>query len=248
MRVSVFSAKGVKTEKKLDLPEDIFGVKPRPAVLRQYIHVYQKTQRSGTLATKTRGDVSGGGRKPWAQKGTGRARQGSVRSPIWVGGGVAHGPHPRDFAAILPKKMKDLTLRLALSAKAAAGQVYVVVDPVFKAPKTSQARELLAKIKVSRPLVVLAGRDVNVQRSFRNLAEAATVEVANLNPYAVLKAGDLVLFRGSIDNLKKRLGKEKKAEKKEVKPVDNRAPARLLGSRREPSKKVSGRKPAKKKR
>lgn len=213
MRVNVFSAKGVKTESKLELPEKIFEVKPNPSALRQYIHVYQKTQRAGTVATKTRGEVSGGGRKPWAQKGTGRARHGSVRSPIWVGGGATFGPQPREFKASLPKQMKDLALRLALSAKAAAGGIYVIEDPVFKEPKTSQARDILAKLKASKPLVVFSRENANIHRSFRNLAEVATSEVGNLNPYAVLKAKEVVFFKESIGKLKERLNKE------EIRPV-----------------------------
>lgn len=209
MRASVFSAKGAKTESKLELPEKIFEVRPNPTVLRQYIHVYEKIQRAGNVATKTRGKVSGGGRKPWAQKGTGRARQGSVRSPIWVGGGVTFGPQPRTFAAALPEKVRDLALRSALSAKAAAGGIYVIEDPVFKEPKTSQARELLAKLKAAKPLVVFSGEDANISRAFRNLAGVATVEVRNLNPYAVIKAREVVFFKESIGKLKERLGSEK---------------------------------------
>ena len=221
MRVNVFSAKGIKTEKKIELPEDIFGVKPNPTVLRQYIHVYRNIQRAGTVATKTRGDVSGGGRKPWAQKGTGRARHGSVRSPIWVGGGVTFGPQPRTFEALLTKKVKDLALRSALSAKAAAERVWVIVDPVFKEPKTAVAQQLLAKLKTRKALVVVPERNANVFRSFRNLADATVDLVGNLNPYEVLNSGDLVFFQNSIGKLRERLTKERKTAKvvKAVKSV-----------------------------
>ena len=221
MRVSVYSAKGIKTEKKIELPEDIFGVKPNPTVLRQYIHVYRNIQRAGTVATKTRGEVSGGGRTPWAQKGTGRARHGSVRSPIWVGGGITLGPKPRTFEALLTKKVKDLALRSALSAKAAAGRVWVIVGPVFKEPKTAVAQQLLEKLKTRKALVIVPKMDANVFRSFRNLADA-TVELAgNLNPYEVLNSGDLVFFQESIGKLKERLTKERKTARvvKAVKSV-----------------------------
>ncbi|MEX0587462.1 MAG: 50S ribosomal protein L4 [Patescibacteria group bacterium] len=238
MRVNIFSAKGVKTESKLELPEKIFEVKPHATVLRQYIHVYQKIQRAGTVATKTRGQVSGGGRKPWAQKGTGRARHGSVRSPIWVGGGKTFGPQPRTFEAALPKKVKDLALRSALSAKAAAGLVYVVADPVFKEPKTSQARELLAKLKTTQPLVVLSEKADNIRLSFRNLVGVETIEVADLNPYAVLAAKEVVFFKEGLGKLKDRLIKE---EVKAVKTVKaKRAVSRkpkAVSRKREESKK-----------
>ena len=233
MRVNVFSAKGIKTEKKIELPEDIFGVKPNPTVLRQYIHVYRNIQRAGTVSTKTRGEVSGGGRKPWAQKGTGRARHGSVRSPIWVGGGITFGPQPRTFEALLTKKVKDLALRSALSAKAAAGRVWVIVGPVFKEPKTAVAQQLLEKLKTRKALVIVPKMDANVFRSFRNLADA-TVELAgNLNPYEVLNSGDLVFFQESIGKLKERLTKERKTARvvKAVKSV--KAVKKVISPKRE---------------
>src|SRR3989304_5892931 len=110
MRVIVYSAKGIKTEKKMELPEDIFGVKPNATVLRQYIHVYRNIQRAGTVATKTRGEVSGGGRKPWVEKGTGRARHGPGRHPVWDGGALNVVPRPPILVAQQSKKVKDLAL------------------------------------------------------------------------------------------------------------------------------------------
>src|SRR3990172_10172217 len=221
MRVNVFSAKGIKTEKKIELPEDIFGVKPNSTVLRQYIHVYRNIQRAGTVAARMGGKVSGGGRKPWAQKGTGRARHGSVRSPIWVGGGITFGPQPRTFEAILTKKVKDLALRSALSAKAAAGKVWVIVGPVFKEPKTAVAQQLLEKLKTRKALVIVPKMNTNVFRSFRNLADATVELVGNLNPYEVLNSGDLVFFQESIGKLKERLTEKRKTVKvvKAIKPV-----------------------------
>src|SRR4030043_522429 len=118
MRGSVYSEKGTKTASTAELPKDVFEVKPNEAALRQYVHIYQINQRQGTVATKTRGDVSGGGRKPWAQKGTGRARQGSTRSAQWVGGGKVHTPKPRKYTKLMPRKMRHAALRSALSVKA----------------------------------------------------------------------------------------------------------------------------------
>ena len=108
MKVDLYSAAGRKLEGKVDLPKEIFEITPNKTALRQYLHVYTVNQRSGTLSAKRRGEVSGGGKKPWRQKGTGRARHGSIRSPIWVGGGVAHGPRPRRFFLSVPKKVSRL--------------------------------------------------------------------------------------------------------------------------------------------
>ncbi len=166
MRVSVYSEKGTKTASTAELPKDVFEVKPNEAALRQYVHIYQINQRQGTVATKTRGDVSGGGRKPWAQKGTGRARQGSTRSPIWVGGGATHGPQPHGFSAAFPEKIRNLALRSALSEKAAGGKVFVVGEFAPKEPKTALAAQLLRKLGAKKPLVVTSEKDETVNRSF----------------------------------------------------------------------------------
>lgn len=206
MRVSVYSEKGVKTKSTMELPEEIFGVKPNDAVLRQYVHVYRINQRQGTVSTKTRGEVSGGGKKPWAQKGTGRARHGSIRSPIWVGGGVTHGPRPHKFAADFPKKMRSLALRLALSEKASEGLVLVVEEFSPKIPKTKPARELLQKLGARRPLVVFPSPGDTARRAFRNLERVGLADASALNPYEVLKAREMILFRKSVEQIKERLG------------------------------------------
>lgn len=209
MRVNVYSEKGIKTASTVELPKEIFAVEPNEAVLRQYLHVYRLNQRQGTVSTKTRGEVRGGGRKPWAQKGTGRARQGSIRSPIWVGGGVAHGPKPHDFEADLPKKMRALALSSALTLKAAAKQVFVLKDFAPKVPKTAQGAALLKRLGLKKTLVVLPGTNESAQRSFRNIKGVRIKIAGALNAYEVVDAGDLLLLKESVDKLKERLGKEK---------------------------------------
>src|SRR3954452_2976843 len=127
----------------VDLPDDLFGIEPNVAVMHQVVTAQLAAKRSGTHSTKTRAEVRGGGAKPWRQKGTGRARQGSIRSPHWRGGGVAHGPKPRDYSQRTPKKMVRLALKSALSDRAAEGKVVVIDDWGIDEPKTKRAVELL---------------------------------------------------------------------------------------------------------
>ena len=180
-----------------DLPEAIFGIQPNVPVMHQVVTAQLAAARSGTHSTKSRAEVSGGGAKPWRQKGTGRARQGSTRAPHWRGGGVAHGPQPRSYRQRTPKKMVWLALRSALSDRAASGMVTVVDDWGFAAPKTKDAVAALKAIGVAdteKVLVVLARDDETGWKSFRNLSETVdTVSVEELNTYDVLIA-DRVIF------------------------------------------------------
>ena len=180
-----------------DLPEGIFGIQPNVPVMHQVVTAQLAAARSGTHATKSRAEVSGGGAKPWRQKGTGRARQGSIRSPQWRGGGVAHGPKPRDYRQRTPKKMVWLALRSALSDRAAENMVTVVDEWGFAAPKTKDAVAALKAVGVAdgeRVLLVLARDDEVAWKSFRNLGErVGMVAVEELNTYDVL-VSDRVLF------------------------------------------------------
>ena len=180
-----------------DLPEAIFGIQPNVPVMHQVVTAQLAAARSGTHATKSRAEVSGGGAKPWRQKGTGRARQGSSRAPHWRGGGVAHGPQPRSYRQRTPKKMVWLALRSALSDRAGSGMVTVIDDWGFAAPKTKDAVAALKAIGVSadeRVLVVLGRDDDNALKSFRNLADTVDwVFVEELNTYDVL-VSDRVIF------------------------------------------------------
>jgi large subunit ribosomal protein L4 len=181
-----------KGEIKLDA--EVFGIEPNLAVLHQVITAQLAAKRSGTSSTKTRAEVRGGGRKPWRQKGLGRARQGSIRAPHWVGGGVAHGPKPRDFTQRTPKKMKRLALRSALSARASEERVMVIDDFDWNAPKTKQAVTLLDAIGAGgKSLVVLGKLDGAAGKSFRNLPDVHLCEAGHLTPYDVLWA-DQVIF------------------------------------------------------
>jgi large subunit ribosomal protein L4 len=189
-----------KGEIKLDA--EVFGIEPNLAVLHQVVTAQLAAKRSGTASTKTRAEVRGGGRKPWRQKGLGRARQGSTRAPHWVGGGVAHGPKPRDYTQRTPKKMKRLALRSALSARASESAVKVIEDIDWSAPKTKQAVSLLAAIGANgNALVVLNKLDGVAGRSFRNLPNVNLSEPGQLTPYDVLWADDVIFTSHTIGSV-----------------------------------------------
>ena len=174
----------------------VFGIEPNVAVMHQVVTAQLAAARSGTADTKTRGEVSGGGKKPWRQKGLGRARQGSIRSPQFRGGGVVFGPHPRSYRQRTPKKMRRLALRSALSARAAEGQVKVVESFDWTEPKTKQAAALLAAMGVSgKALVVLGQGDEVAARSLANLPQVVATETGRLATYDVLWADTLVFTR-----------------------------------------------------
>ena len=178
----------------VELDGATFGIEPNIAVMHQVVTAQLAARRSGTQSTKTRAEVRGGGAKPWSQKGTGRARQGSIRSPQWRGGGVALGPKPRSYAQKTPKKMIQLALRSALSDRAAEGQVVVIDAWGFEAPRTRDAVAALAALGIEgRVLVVAARDDVNAWKSFANLTEVHVVSPGELNAYDVL-VSDVVVF------------------------------------------------------
>ena len=192
------------------LPEGIFGIQPNVPVMHQVVTAQLAAARSGTHSTKTRAEVSGGGAKPWKQKGTGRARQGSSRAPHWRGGGVAHGPHPRSYRQRTPKKMVWLGLRSALSDRAASSMVTVVDDWAFAAPKTKDAVAGLKAAGVGageRVLLVLARDDETAWKSFRNLGDrVGLVSPEELNTYDVLVADRVIFTAATLAALSTRGG------------------------------------------
>jgi len=177
-----------------DLPADVFESTVSVPLMHQVVVAGMAGIRAGTHSTKTRGDVSGGGKKPWRQKGTGRARQGSIRSPQWVGGGVAHGPHPHGHEMRVNKKMKRGALRSALTDALQSGKLAVVDDIAFEEPKTREAAGLLKALELEgKVLVVLPEPQDVVERSFRNLPFVRIAYAKSLGTYEVLRA-DRVLF------------------------------------------------------
>ena len=196
--VAVFDRDG-KESGQVELPASIFGVPVNEALLHQALRRQQANERQGTHQTKTRGDVSGGGKKPWKQKGTGRARQGSTRAPQWRHGGVVFGPHPHSYEQKMPRKQRRLALRSALSAKYQDGAVRVVDEIALDAPKTSTMADLFAQMDAGlRILFVLPEHDLMLEKSTRNLAAVKTILGANLNIEDVLTADTIVLTRAAV--------------------------------------------------
>lgn len=183
------------------LDEQIFGIEPNLPVMHQVVTAQLAARRAGTHSTKTRAERSGGGAKPWRQKGTGRARQGSIRSPQWRGGGIAHGPKPRDYSQKTPKKMIKLALRSALSDRAADGKVLVIDAFGFDAPKTSAAVKVINDLgltDVSRILLVLDEGDANAALSFRNIPNVHVLPTGELNAYDVLVSDTVVFTQAAL--------------------------------------------------
>jgi len=178
----------------IELDDATFGIEPNVAVMHQVVVAQLAARRAGTQSTKTRSEVSGGGAKPWKQKGTGRARQGTTRAPQWRGGGVALGPKPRSYEQRTPKKMKKLALRSALSDRAAEGKVVVVSGWDFESPRTKDAAAALAGLGIDgRALVVVQPTDTVAWKSFRNLPQVHVITPGELNTYDVL-VSDYVVF------------------------------------------------------
>ena len=168
----------------LDLADGVFGIEPNTFVVHQVVRSQQASRRAGTHSTLTRGRVRGGGKKPWRQKGTGRARQGSTRSPQWAGGGVVFGPHPRSYAFKVPNKVVKLAMRSALSAKVADECLYVVDGFSFEKPSTKQAADILKSLGITgRVTIVLENDDINSYLSFRNLPKARVIFASEANTY-----------------------------------------------------------------
>jgi large subunit ribosomal protein L4 len=201
-KVAVYNITGDQTG-EIELNDDVFGVEVNEAVLHQAIVMQQASQRQGNAATKTRAMVRGGGRKPWKQKGTGRARSGSTRSPIWVGGGVAFGPHPRSYAFSMPRKQRRLALRSALSAKVAAGELMVMDEVNFEVPKTKSVVSMLENLKVGaeKALIIVAEINENVEKSSRNLPKVKSITSQGLNVFDLLHHDKVLITRDAVSKI-----------------------------------------------
>ena len=193
--------------KNVKLDDSAFGARFLGPLVHQSVRAEQAARRRGTAATKTRGMVSGGGAKPWRQKGTGRARAGSSRSPIWTGGGTVFGPHPRSYTFKVNRKEQRAALRSALSLHAQRGSIAIVDAAAFKAPKTSDALDLLEDWGQTRPtLVVLTAEESSAALSFRNLARVAVLDSQNVGVTDLLGAASLVVSEPALDALTARAG------------------------------------------
>ena len=197
--VKVYDMAGQVTG-EIALSEELFGAEVNQSVLHSVVRAYLMNQRQGTQSTKTRSEVSGGGKKPWKQKGTGRARQGSTRAPQWTHGGIALGPKPRTFKVSVNKKVKRIALCSALSAKLADQEIVVVDGLKATEYKTRPMVEMLRALDAEKkPLVVLAGMDPILIKSFANIPGAATCQANNLNVYQILNHRKLVISKESVE-------------------------------------------------
>lgn len=195
-----------KVTGEVDLPSDIFGVPPREGLLNEIVRWQRARWRSGTASTKTRSEVRGGGRKPWRQKHTGRARQGSIRAPQWVGGGVVHGPKPRDYEFKLNKKVRRLGLKMALSSRALADRVFIAdIMPKLERPKTKEIKNYLQNVGAMSTLIIVPARDLVLEKSADNLPKVKVLAVEGLNVYDILNHENLIIDKEALNKIEERL-------------------------------------------
>jgi large subunit ribosomal protein L4 len=206
MQVSVRNMAGDKVG-EAELRDDIFGIEPHEPVMHQAVVRQLANARQGTANTKTRSDVSGGGRKPWRQKHTGRARQGSTRSPQWKGGGVVFGPHPRSYEKRMPRKMRRLALRSALSAKAGAEGLVVLDELKMESPKTRAMLDVLANLAIdSSVLILMPDADAHVEKSASNIPDVKTLRATCLNVVDLLNFDKVIVPLQSLAIIERILG------------------------------------------
>jgi large subunit ribosomal protein L4 len=208
MQIDVLNLNGDVTG-QIEVSDFVFGIEPNTAVMHQALVRQHANKRLGTHSTKTRGEVSGGGRKPWKQKGTGRARQGSTRAPHWRHGGIVFGPKPRDYTQALPKRMRRLALRSALSAKASSGQIMVIDSFDGLEGRTKAMVAFLGQFDAARGTIVATGaKQENLIRAAGNLPEVKTLLVNYLNLHDLLKHARLILDREAITYIEQTWGEE----------------------------------------
>ncbi|HPT69861.1 MAG TPA: 50S ribosomal protein L4 [Syntrophomonas sp.] len=197
-KVAVYNMLGAQVG-EIELNDDVFGIEPNKAVMYDFIKMQLANKRQGTSSTKTRTEVRGGGKKPWRQKGTGRARAGSSRNPVWRGGGIAFGPKPRDYSYKLPQKVRRLALKSALSSKALDNKILVVDEFSFDQPKTKVMVQALEALKVGKKtLLVTADGNVNVVKSARNIEGVKPMRADFINVYDILKHDTLLMTKDAV--------------------------------------------------
>lgn len=199
--VKVFNMSGSEVG-SIDLNDNIFAVEVNEHVMHQAVVQYLANQRQGTQSAKTRAEVRGGGRKPWRQKGTGRARQGSIRAPQWTGGGVVFAPKPRDYRYTLPKTMRRLAMKSALSSKVIENEIIVLDELKFDAPKTKEMVKLLENVKAGKKvLIVTAEKDENIVKSAANIPGVRTALVSTMNVYEIINHTNFIVTKEAINKI-----------------------------------------------
>jgi large subunit ribosomal protein L4 len=197
-KVNVYNMLGEQVE-EIELSEEIFGVEINQHVVWEVVKNQLANKRQGTQSAKTRAEVRGGGRKPWRQKGTGRARQGSIRSPQWKGGGVVFAPKPRDYSYHVPKKVRRLALKSVLTSKVQNNEIIVVDEIKFDAPKTKDMANLLNKLNADKKaLIVMDTKNENIIRSANNIPNVATALVNTINVYDILKYNSFIITKAAV--------------------------------------------------
>ena len=199
-QVSVYNMEG-KEVGKMDLNDEIFGIEVNEHLVHLAVVQHLANKRQGTQKAKTRSEVSGGGRKPWRQKGTGHARQGSTRSPQWTHGGVVFAPTPRDYSFKLNKKEKRIALKSALTSKVTDGKLLVLEELAFDEIKTKKFADVLKNLDAKKALVVIKENDKNVVLSARNIPDAQTAIADNINVYDIMRAGTVVLTKDAVSKI-----------------------------------------------
>lgn len=203
IEVPMFDNNGNLLEKVL-LPEDVFGKKVRKELLRDAVIMYEANRRQGTASTKTRGEIRGGGKKPWAQKHTGRARAGSSSSPLWRGGGVTFGPKPRDYSFSIPRKAKKAALDSAMLSKLQDNEVAIIDELAFDSPSTKRMVSLLKSLGIKGScLVIISKNDKTIWLSSRNVRELAIKIASDLNAYDVVRYKRLLITKDALESLKR---------------------------------------------
>lgn len=197
-KVALYNVQGSQVG-EIELNDAVFGIEPNESVVHEAVVMQMASWRRGTHCTKSRGEVRGGGRKPWKQKGTGRARVGTIRSPLWRGGAIIFGPKPRNYSYSIPKKKRRLALRSVLSSKVMSNDIIVLDSLSFDAPKTKEMVKVLDALKVDKKaLIVTADLDENVVKSARNIEGMTPVAAASMNVYDVLNHGKLIITKDAI--------------------------------------------------
>jgi large subunit ribosomal protein L4 len=244
-----YTSAGSKRDGAFALPAEYYDGTVNEPVLHQAVRVFLNNQRQGTAATKTRSFVSGGNQKPWKQKGTGRARQGSTRAPHWRGGGTVFGPHPRDYRTEIPRKVRQLARKSALNARAREGALHVVERFAFRKPRTAQLAALLASLELEgrKALVLTAGSNTNVYLSGRNLPTVEVLPYAEASAYDILWSDAVVVEEGALTGvMPEPLPDEPEADEAPVKaPKAKRAAAPKPPKAAKPAKKAAKKSAAK---
>lgn len=197
-KLDILNVSGQKVD-EIELNENVFGAEINEHVLYEAVKNFLANQRQGTQSAKTRSEVRGGGRKPWKQKGTGRARAGSTRSPNWVGGGVVFAPKPRDYSYKIPKKMKRVAMKSALSSKVALKELIILDELMLEAPKTKEMISILKNVKAGgKPIIITDELNFNVIKSAANIPGAQTTHVGRMNVYEILNSDTCIITKEAV--------------------------------------------------